>query len=234
MAVGSGDVAEEIVQQVRRDVRAGLEELEQAFGRREIEPFHVFIHGSAESLPDSLAAVRHPGAPGFALLGRHQIHLVIGDMRRSGARLDRVVVHELVHELLDQVTPRGVRLPRWFHEGLAQHLAGDTYLGAREEDLVWRVGVRRLIPFKELRAGFPRREADLQVAYGQSYSYVSWMAREFGLGELLAVVANTDGKRTFERALVGRLGRTTLELYDAWTNYLVYGSGAWWRVALSQ
>lgn len=235
IVVGSGEVRAEILAAVRSFVDAGLATLRPVFRDLEPKPFWVFVHASAESLPVSLAEMRHARAPGFALLGRHQIHLVIGDVRRSGSRLQSVVVHELVHELLDQfAAPHGAEIPRWFHEGLAQHLAGDTYLGAREQDLVWRIGVRRLLAFGDLRTGFPRDDDELRVAYGQSYSYVSYLVREHGLYELIQVVANTDGDISFDRALVGRLRKTTLELYDAWTNYLRFGSGAWWRVALEQ
>jgi len=235
VAVGSGEVRAELVTEVRRQIDSGLAQLEPVFPGLEVRPFTVFVHATAEELPESLARLRHPGAPGFALLGRHQIHLVIGDMKRSGAQLQSVVVHELVHELLDQFTrPQQAVLPRWFHEGLAQHLAGDTYLGASEEDLVWRVGVRRLPSFADISRGFPRDDDELRVAYGQSYSYVSWLVREIGLGAVIEVAANTDEQTSFQRALVRGLGRSTLELQDGWTDYLHYGSGAWWRVLLSQ
>ncbi|MCA8973820.1 MAG: hypothetical protein KDC98_03825 [Planctomycetes bacterium] len=233
--VGSGEVDAEILENVRSLVDSGAAELAPVFPGLDPKPFAVFVHGEAELMPESLVALRHPGAPGFALLGQHQIHLVISDMRRSGASLSSVVKHELVHELLDQFTaPRRGRIPRWFHEGLAQDLAGDTYLGAREEDLVWRVGLRRLLAFADLERGFPRDEDKLRVAYAQSYSYVSWLVREFGLAAVVEIAAHTDQDTSLDQALVQQTGRSTIELYDAWTLYLQYGSGAWWRVLLGQ
>lgn len=235
VAVGSGEVRSETVAEVRAIVERQIPVLQPVFPGLELVSFAVFVHGAAEDMPAALAALRHEGAPGFALLGRHQIHLVVGDIKRAGSSLQSVVTHELVHELLDQfATPHGREIPRWFHEGLAQHLAGDTYLGAREEDIVWRASVGRLMNWSDIRAGFPRDEEPLRVAYAQSYSYVSWLIREYGLDEVIRVVANTDGFTSFERALVGRTGRTTLELDDAWRLYLQFGSGAWWRVLLSQ
>jgi hypothetical protein len=156
-------------------------------------------------------------------------------MRRTSPSLRGVVVHELVHELLDQyVHPRGGLVPRWFHEGLAQSIAGDTYLGAREDDLVWRAASRRLLAFGSLRSGFPQDEDGLRTAYAQSFSYVAWLQRQFGLEALVAVAAATDDLTSFERALVGRTGRSTLELEDAWRDHLQHGSGAPWRVLFDQ
>ncbi|MCA8951386.1 MAG: hypothetical protein KDE27_17900 [Planctomycetes bacterium] len=235
VAVGSGEVAPALVAEVRELTAQRLDFLRPTFRGLEPQRFAVFVHGAAESLPPALAALRHPGAPGFALLGRHQIHLVVGDMKRTGTRLESVVTHELVHELLDQfVAPHGARIPRWFHEGLAQYLAGDVYLGVREQDIVWRVAVRRLLPWYDLERGFPRDEDALGVAYAQSYSYVAWLVREFGLDDVIAAAGNVDDDTDFDRAIVGATGRPTLELGDGWQRYLQYGSGAWWRVLLGR
>jgi len=233
--VGSGDVGPQVVAEVRASVDDQLRALRPVFPDLAVGPFTVFVHATTAGMPASLQPFLHPGSPGFALLGRHQVHVVWGEMRRTGANLHGVVAHELVHELLDQfVAPHGSEIPRWFHEGLAQVLAGDTYLGGREEDLVWRVGAHRLLSFADLRDGFPSDEEELRVAYAQSYSYVAWLMRRQGVDELLAVAAATDDKTTFEQALVGRTGRSTLELVDAWRYHLQHESGAPWRVLLDQ
>ena len=231
VVVGSGDVSPARVDRFRDEVTTGLAALEPVFGGPPRHPFFVFLHADRAGLPAALAPHLHPDSPGFALLGQHQIHIVLGELRHHGTTVRGVVVHELVHELLDQyVAPNGRYLPRWFHEGLAQHLAGDTYLGAREDDLVWRVGTRHQLSFGDLRNSFPTDSDLLRVAYAQSYSYVSWLVSRHGLDELLHVARNTDARTSFERALVGRLDRTTLQLEDAWRHHLLYGSGAPWRV----
>jgi hypothetical protein len=146
-----------------------------------------------------------------------------------------VLVHELVHELLDQfVAPHGSVIPRWFHEGLAQAIAGDIYLGAREEDLVLRAAAGRLLPFGDLRSGFPEEPTELRTAYAQSYSYVAWLQQQYGLDELLTIAKAADDLTSFERALVGRTGLTTFELETGWKDHLQHGSGAVWRVVLNQ
>jgi len=227
---GSGEVDPRTLPQVTAMVDAGLELLLPQFQGLVVSPFVVWLHGSRESLPPHLAQLLHHGVAGFTLLGQRQIHLVWGEMQQQLASAPGVVTHELVHELLDQwVGPHGRAIPRWFHEGLAQVLAGDSYLGAREQDLLWRIGTDRLLPFSELRDGFPRDRDNLQTAYAQSFSYVDWLVAKHGMARLLSAARLVDGETSFDRALVETTKRTTLELQDGWIDHLRYGSGAFWR-----
>ena len=235
VVAGSGVIAPEVLDTVREMVRSGLARLQEVFPGMPTRAFFVHVHADRDSMPEALAALLHPDSPGFAMLGQHQIHIVWGEIRRTGASARGVVVHELVHEILDQfVAPHGALLPRWFHEGLAQTIAGDTYLGAREEDLVGRAMTDRLQSFGSLRKEFPTGETGLRLAYGQSYSFVAWLVRTYGMESLLAVARATDELTSFERALVGRTRRTFPQLEEAWHDHLVHGSGAPWRVLFDQ
>jgi hypothetical protein len=227
---GSGSVDQLSLPNVEGMVAAGLEQLLPQFQGLALQPFVVWLHGDRETLPPHLGQLLHHGVAGFTLLGQRQIHLVWGEMQQQLASAQGVTTHELVHELLDQwVGPHSRSIPRWFHEGLAQVMAGDTYLGAREEDLVWRIGTDRLLPFSELRDGFPRDRDNLQTAYAQSYSYVAWLVSRYGTAKLLATARRVDAETSFDRALVEATRRTTLELQDGWLDHLRHGSGAFWR-----
>lgn len=228
---GTGEVPDGVVERIRRIVATELVSLQKVFDGKEIQRFFVHVHGSRDDMPEQLVAGLHQDSPGFAMLGRHQIHLIWGEMIRTGAKPVGVVRHELVHELLDQyVQPNGRYLPRWFHEGLAQLLAGDTYLGAREDDLVWRVSTGSLRPFRELDSRFTKSRSEVQTAYAQSYSYVAWLSREYGTPLLLRVARYADNVTSFGRALVGQTGKDSLKLESEWQHYVVHGSGAPWRV----
>lgn len=235
VVVGSGELRAGTRDEVGSAALAKLGELQPHFAGLQLRPFVIAVHESGASMPESLQRFLHAGTAAFTLLGQRQIHLVWGEMARSGTSLHAIVAHELVHELLDQwLAPRGAVVPRWFHEGLAQVMSGETYLGAREQDLLWRVGADRLLPFADLRDGFPLAAEPLQVAYAQSHSYVAWLVGRFGLQPLLAIVANTDRHTTFERALSGGTGWTSLQLQEGWLDHLRRGSGAWSRIALEQ
>ncbi len=234
VVAGVGDVDAEIVRRTEEVVAVELADLLGVFDGLEPARFFVHVHALREEMPEALAAGAHEDAPGFALLGRHQLHLVLDVMARTNTSLVGVVRHELVHELLDQYCgENGGRIPRWFHEGLAQLLAGDTYLGASEEDLVWRVTGGSLRTIDRLQPRFPDNTVQLRTAYGQSYSYVAWLAREYGLDALLRVARYTDATTSFGRALVAQTGRSSLDLDLAWRDYLVHGSGAPWRSMLT-
>jgi len=231
VVAGTGDVSPDVVERIREMVATELVELQQIFDGKKVERFFVHVHGSREAMPEQLVAGVHEDAPGFAVLGRHQIHLIWSQINRTGSKLRGVVRHELVHELLDQyVAPHGNRMPRWFHEGLAQLLAGDTYLEAREDDLVWRVGAGSLPRLDTLAERFPTNTTQLRTAYAQSYSYVAWLSREYGMSMLLRVARYTDDLTSFGLALVGQTGRDDLQLQTRWKDYVLYGSGAPWRV----
>ncbi|MFM1872912.1 MAG: hypothetical protein RL398_2334, partial [Planctomycetota bacterium] len=191
--------------------------------------------GSRGQLPTALVPMLHEDSPAFAILGQRQVHVVWGELLRLGSSLQGVVTHELVHEVLDQLVGRnGPGIPRWFHEGLAQQIAGDTYLGGREEDLVWRTAVDRLLPFSELVREFPRDREAMRIAYAQSYSYVSFLVREYGLDRIVRAARNVDELTTFERALAGVTLRPTFDLQEDWRSYLLRRSGAPWRVLLAE
>jgi hypothetical protein len=232
---GDEGVSPARVAMVRTEAELGLRSLSETFPDLPRRPFRVVVHADAGSLPQGIAAAHHPGSPGLALLERHEIHLMLAEARASGAGLRPILVHELTHELLDQLCePWGGRLPRWFHEGLAQVVAGDTYLGASEENIIWRALADQLLPFSSLDQDFPREPSRLQLAYAQSFSFVAWLEREYGRRLLLASVRAVDGETSFERALVIATRASTAELEDGWRNWLRYGSGAWWRVLLGQ
>ncbi len=235
VVAGGGHPSAEVVERIRGLVTEQLAVVREAIPVGAVRKFFVFVHTSRAELPAAIAANLHEDSPAFALLGQHQIHVVWGEMFRLGSSPRAVVTHELVHELLDQyVSPHGAQLPRWFHEGLAQHLAGDTYLGAREEDLVWRVAANRLLPFGELARGFPDDREGVRIAYAQSYSFVSWLVRELGYERVLRTAKNVDDLTSFDRALVGSARRSTYDLQTDWRDYLLHISGAPWRLLLSE
>jgi hypothetical protein len=230
VVAGTGEVGDDDLRRVREAVAASLPRLQKEFQRPLQRRFHVFVHADREHLPASLVASLHEDAAGFALLGMHQLHIVRDEIAGSGSTLAGVVAHELVHELLDQYAGEFGRLiPRWFHEGLAQVLAGDTYLHVREEELVFRLMNRSLLSFEQLRQKFPTAKPALRTAYAQSYSYVAWLHRRYGLPALLRLVAAVDRDISFEGALVGMSHRSTLDLAEAWRDSVLH-SGAPWRV----
>jgi hypothetical protein len=231
---GGGDVGPAAVARVQASVKSALQALAEDFTGLPRTPFQVIVHASNDALPAAVAEHHHQGSPGLALLHRQEVHLLWREMlAEPGDGLRSVVKHEVVHILLHQLAgDYGERIPRWFHEGLAQVLAGDGYLGAREQDIVWRARAKTLLLFSELTDGFPDRSSELQLAYAQSYSYVAFLVRCYGLRGILDAVRMVDRDTSFSRGLVRVTGEPTAALHDAWIEYLLHGSGASWRALL--
>ena len=232
---GDGDVAAAVLSRVEEHTQGGLVRMAAHFEGMVPAPFRVVVHSSAASMPPGLKGTVHEGAPGMAELDTRTIRLFLREARTvPRSDLAPVVDHELVHLMLDQYAgPAARRLPRWFHEGIAQTLARDSYLGAREEDLVWRAGAGRMLRFSELAGRFPESPGELQAAYAQSYSFVSWLEREYGLTLLLQAVRMVDEQTTLMGALVQLTRKTSVELEDGWAHYLANESGARARALLT-
>jgi hypothetical protein len=230
-----GGVPATTVPAVERMVSNGLRELLPAFPGIERRPFSVHVHESADALPPELARSLDAGTAGFALLERDEMHLLLSKSTHSGELgLAGVVKHELVHLLLDQYAgAAGPYVPRWFHEGLAQCLAGETYLMANEESLVFRAATGTLMSFYSLVDGFPRRdETALQLAYGQSWSFVAFLQRRIGMRVLLRAARECGPKLGFQHVIARDAEIGLYDLDQQWQRYLIHESGAPWRVLM--
>ena len=75
VVAGTGNVDPAIVNKVRKLVAVELPQLQEVFDGKQVQRFFVYVHASRESMPEHLVAGVHEDAPGFAILGRHQIHL---------------------------------------------------------------------------------------------------------------------------------------------------------------
>jgi len=228
---GASDVPPDVVAAVRRLTLDALEWFAPTFPSRS-SPFSVEAHRSEASLPAEVRRHLHAGTAGVAMLASQRIHLILD---RCGVEppndLRTVVRHEVVHILLSQHA--GPNVPRWFHEGLAQSLAGGTYLGVSEEDLVFYARTGNLFRFSQLRHRFPSRPTALRKAYAQSYSFVSFLQRRAGLQELLDAAAHCGPERDYFEAFRLRVGRPLVVLEEEWNEYVKTGSGAGWRVMLT-
>src|SRR5690606_22278453 len=119
-------------------------------------------------------------------------------------------------------------VPRWFHEGLAQVLSGDTYLDAKEVSLVTLAAHGRLLRFTDLRENFPGG-LDRRVAYAQSFSFVGYLVRELGLPTLVEATRFCN-ERFWYSAGFARVTGDALHHWEArWRRYVLHESGATWR-----
>ncbi|MCA8942967.1 MAG: hypothetical protein KDB80_10445 [Planctomycetes bacterium] len=213
---------------VERLVEAGLARLTPMFPGTPKRSCVVTAHQSVDSLPPEVRASLHEGTAGVALLGRSEIHLILDESRHHPPHdLRTVVDHELVHILLDQfVGEAAPHVSRWFHEGLAQELSGGPYIGMSEDDLVIAARADRLFRFAELDQDFPGDRSGLRRAYAQSFSFVGFLRRRFGLDALLEAARQSTADGGFRAGFVAVTHGAMLHQVDEWREYVLTGSGA--------
>lgn len=235
VAAGSAEVRTSGLRSVERMAQAALERLAPVFGDLEVAPFEIIVHRHASSVPEDVLDAVHEDAAGVALLTTAEVHLLLDrvDLHPPGD-VRTVIAHELAHILLHQFAGEaGPSVPRWFHEGLAQHLAGATYLGVSEEEIVFDALADRLMFFSRLRRRFPEKGHALRRAYAQSFSFVSFLARRVGLAVLLDAARQCRPDRTFYEAYALVTGEQLVVAESDWVEYVKTGSGARFRILLT-
>ncbi|HLU40074.1 MAG TPA: hypothetical protein VK081_11875 [Planctomycetota bacterium] len=228
VAAGDARVGPQVVAAVQAMAEDGLRRLARHFPGAPERPIRVVVHSARDTLPPELREHLHEGTAGFALLGRDEAYVLLAEARSEPPNdLRTVVVHELVHVLLDQAAgPAGPFVPRWVHEGLAQELSGGPYLAVQEEDLVLAVWTRTGPRFSRLVHRFPARDDLRRLAYAQSFSFVAYLVDRFGVDKIVEAVRRSRADRPFHLALLDVTGLSMARLQDDWEQYVVFRSGA--------
>jgi tetratricopeptide (TPR) repeat protein len=148
-----------------------------------LEAAYLRVGKSLSYPPETVTAILYTGqqfrditkSPSWAAAaydGRIRIP-VLGALKNP-AELDRVVSHEYVHAVIQQLYPR---IPGWLNEGMA------TYLEPGEHGwLTARLrGAQELIPLARLTEAFQTPDgADALVAYAESYVGAKVLAERLG------------------------------------------------------
>jgi hypothetical protein len=149
------------------------------------------------------------GAPTWAV-GAYdgRIRLAVRGGLQAPEALDRVVLHEFVHALIQRVAPRGV--PAWLHEGLAVNLS--------EEAPQWADAIlaesRQSIPLSVLERGFSDLDSRAAgLAYAESAVAAGVVIRRLG-PNLPAFLQSLGTSGTVDEGLAS-FGFTTADLDSA-------------------
>jgi hypothetical protein len=125
----------------------------------------------------------------------------------TGGR-ERTLGHELTHLLLGRLTRGEIRVPYWFHEGMAQLLTGDRSHGG-SLDLAWAAATGRLIPMEDLNTTFPYETPQSALAYAQSASFTEYVIQKhYLLASPQALFRQMAERPARAREMIQWLGRT--------------------------
>jgi len=129
--------------------------------------------------------------------------------------IEQTVVHEYVHFALNQV---GVAKPMWLHEGLAMHVAEETWFSTSRLDLQRWLQTNRL-PFEGMVFAFPHTadEKFALVAYYQSFRMVDFVIEHRGRAAIRALVSQLSARAmTVDDAFVQGAGLSPSTLDAQW------------------
>jgi len=198
LAKGIENVRDSFVRVLGRDW-PGTTEIRVGVNRAEFEA--LALPGGAP--PKWAVALAYPG---------HGI-ILLNALSQSGPEGPVTLRHELAHVALGQFSDTW---PRWFQEGLAQHLTGERVNLTHYAALFRAVTQEKVFHFEDLADGWPDMPSDVEVAYAQSADFVAWLSGRHGpmaMDQLLELVSQRE---PFERAF-GKAFRSSLTVEEnAW------------------
>jgi hypothetical protein len=192
-------------------------ELGAYLGQTVLEHVDVRLARSQEDM-NALAPVGYP-PPRYAVgVAYSALHLVIISLRdpktAEAVDLPEVLKHELVHVGLFDAT-QGHHIPRWFNEGLAVNLSGESHV-ARLRALWDATLSKTLIPLDDLDKSFPDDAQKVGIAYAESADFVRFLMRDEDRARFGSLIERVRKGAPFDRALSDAYSDSTRKLEYQW------------------
>jgi hypothetical protein len=157
-----------------------------------------------------------PWAAGIAEASTGRIVLFVREAASYPHRdTNGLLAHEVTHVLLEASVPRGARIPRWYHEGLALSSERATSLEDALE-LAWSLAWSRPLPLLALQDDWPAGETDARAAYAQALSMVTMAEQHAPPGGARRLVTRLRAGEPFDRAFTIAYGLDPEILASLW------------------
>jgi hypothetical protein len=138
----------------------------------------------------------------------------------KGSRIDVVDVfaHEFSHITLGRALA-GVAVPVWLNEGLSIYEARE-WTFSRISVLTRAALMDRLIPLRVLTLSFPAEEGPAELAYAESFMFVSFLINKVGREAFQRLIRDYTRYGDLEGALRRGTGMSIADLEERWLVYL--------------
>lgn len=142
--------------------------------------------------------------------------------RAKPGEFETIFQHEISHCLLGYLRRRhrGMDLPRWFDEGIAQWVSEGLFHGESVQ-LHQALRSNAWIPFDQLKRRFPEQEGASALAYAQSESMVRFIAeyndRNLAKANINGILLRLIERDSFDQALFAVTGLHMGGLEGAWS-----------------
>ena len=134
--------------------------------------------------------------------------------------LARVVKHEIVHVIFGaRVGEQMKNVPLWFNEGLAMY-GSEEWSHSRYWLMLTNVFSKSIIPLDQLSYQFPEGKRLAQLAYAESFSAVSMIARDHGDKKLREITDLLAMGEDMDNALMFATGMNLAQFQQQWMQYL--------------
>lgn len=212
---------ERIAAELARESQAIRERIVTDIGADFAEKTEIRLSPTLEAFRDAQpGGIRIPiWAVGVAYPGENVI--VLRSPRAvKGSRIDVIDVfaHEFSHIAIGRALT-GVDVPVWLDEGLAIYEARE-WTFSRIAVLTRASLTDRLIPLTVLVRGFPAEEGPAELAYAESFMFVSFLINKVGREVFHRLIRDYTRYGDLEGALRRGTGMTLAELEERWLVYL--------------
>lgn len=210
-------------QRVAEASENALEYLQRTLGGRLGRKVDIYIATNEKTLlsllppgndiPDWIAGLAFPAQQKMILKSWRM-------MRGREVQFETLFRHELTHILLYRLTGSGRRsVPRWFEEGLAVYLSGESGFN-QIPSLVLATTLNHLIPLQELAAGFPQESHAAHKAYAQSGNLIAYLVNQEGARSLRYLIEEIRRTGDFALAFEITFGKSIPTVEQEWQQYL--------------
>jgi len=186
------------------------------------KPINVIIASTAEEFQRSQpGGSRVPAwAIGVAYPQDNLIILLSPAVRQRGPiDIIKTFQHEVLHIILGQAFKGKENVPRWLDEGLAM-IAANEWNMARLSTMTFAVLGRKTIPMQQLTESFPWDPEQAQIAYCQSFYFISFLKGRFGSDLFKTFLQNYTIYKNFQRAIFDTYNVRWEEMEELWRDYL--------------
>jgi len=137
-----------------------------------------------------------------------------------------IALHELIHVIT--YSSKSKRLPRWFSEGLAMYLSGET-LYRNRIPLARAVVLDRTYTLDEIENMMKLGPENARVAYLQSINFVEYLVKNYGWEDVAQLqngyLSGLSGNENFRRVI----GKDLFDVESYWHDSLKKRY-VWWKI----
>jgi hypothetical protein len=218
--------ADSIAESVSKQIGFAFRERVHVIVAPDQERFHS-VQPAGARVPDWAVGVAYP----------HRSLIVL--LKDPRGNILKTFEHEVCHILLGRAFGSDHQVPRWLHEGMAIIVAGQWNM-QRLSTMTMAVLTGSLLSMEDITHAFPRDKRRAELAYCQSFYFISFLKSKFGDDEFRTFLSVYSSCKDFKLALWKTYFLRWDEIEEQWLGYLkvrfswipiLFSTGALWFLA---